>query len=411
MVSRRQAEVSVGSDDASTLSDPVPGGVTVVVRANINSIAHIDPQAESFTVVIAVKLLWIDPRLAGGAVASTDLDSIAWRPNWVLSNAVEDPSTIDDAVEYDDFAEGRMARFTRIRATVVCDVDLIEFPFDTQQLRVTLRFPRHHVQGINAVEVASQDGGVKLQRQFLRDKEFDLVSLEALVRYAGDKGHDSALHDVGSAAQPGVAPGAGAGSSAAVARIRAKVLQPVEPPRNRKPEFNVVVTVRRRPVFWLSAIVLPVFMCVLTAFDAFVMDVTEHGDRMALVVTLLLTVVAIKFSLADSLPRLPYLTFLDRWLLSLFLMLIAIAAECSLVYALQARPWVRRLDYACAASFAVFCVASSALAARHKEQWALVSLVAAAAGAATWAMAPERDAALALWRVVAATGASLETMS
>merc|ERR1712113_758644 len=82
-------------------------------------------------------------------------------------------------------------------------------------------------------------------------------------------------------------------------------------------------------------------------------------------VTLLLTVVTVRFTVSDRLPRLPYLTFLDRWLLLLFLVLVVIGIECSIVFLLRdvaGGALSRRIDFICAVSLSSLTMAASALA-------------------------------------------------
>jgi hypothetical protein len=60
---------------------------------------------------------------------------------------------------------------------------------------------------------------------------------------------------------------------------------------------------------------------VALCFSAFCIDVADLADRMSIILTLLLTAVAFKFVIADSLPKLSYSTYIDYFLLMNFFVL------------------------------------------------------------------------------------------
>lgn len=62
-------------------------------------------------------------------------------------------------------------------------------------------------------------------------------------------------------------------------------------------------------------------------FTSYSVPIPDLGDRASITLSLLLTAVAYKLVLADILPRVSYLTALDKYVLICFTMLIVIAAE------------------------------------------------------------------------------------
>jgi len=54
------------------------------------------------------------------------------------------------------------------------------------------------------------------------------------------------------------------------------------------------------------------------------------SDRISLLVSIVLTSVAFKFAIKDSLPSLPYMTILDKWLTCLFFIFFIAAIETTI---------------------------------------------------------------------------------
>jgi hypothetical protein len=232
-------------------------------------------------------------------------------------------------------------RYQRIAATMRAPVDLRRFPFDEQELRIVLRFPRHRSQGIHRIRL--DPIAAEMEPDSLSNSEFECVAVRAFVRYAGAK-------------QPSWSPEEVAVDESVLVALDERDV-------NLKPEIVVALSVRRRPSYWLFSVIVPTLLCTAVGFDVFLMDpVDHHTDRMSLVVTLLLTVVAVRFTLGEKLPNLPYLTFLDRWLLFLFVVLISLAFECAAVFALNDKTSARRVDRACAIFLGFGVICSSALA-------------------------------------------------
>jgi hypothetical protein len=70
-------------------------------------------------------------------------------------------------------------------------------------------------------------------------------------------------------------------------------------------------------------------------FMDFCIEFTELGDRASVTLTLLLTLVAQKFTLSPDVPKISYLTFLDKYILSCLLLVILVAIENMIVIILK----------------------------------------------------------------------------
>ena len=98
----------------------------------------------------------------------------------------------------------------------------------------------------------------------------------------------------------------------------------------KQPSINIRVKIERNYGMYFSNIYLMAFVTTVSTLLAFSMDPVEDlADRFGLVVTLLLTAVAFQFVISTELPKLPYLTILDEYIITsfcfLFMLMIMIA--------------------------------------------------------------------------------------
>jgi len=91
---------------------------------------------------------------------------------------------------------------------------------------------------------------------------------------------------------------------------------PYESPE-RKSYSKIVLRMymMRRPNTWFYNVMLPTFMITTLSLSEFSMTIEDVEARCGAGLTALLTIVAMKFTVASRLPDLPYLTMLDQYLL------------------------------------------------------------------------------------------------
>jgi hypothetical protein len=115
---------------------------------------------------------------------------------------------------------------------------------------------------------------------------------------------------------------------------------------NNKPEFRIELHIKRKPNFWCWVIVVPNLGCSLVGLTCLVLSPTDLNDRIGIVLTLILTTVAFKFTVNERMPILPYLTLLDGWLLAMFSIYLVVAFENVVVFLLtQPKVVPHRTDY------------------------------------------------------------------
>jgi len=90
-----------------------------------------------------------------------------------------------------------------------------------------------------------------------------------------------------------------------------------------KGEIEITVMAQRDPNYYLMNYILVMFFVVLSNVSCIAMDPADAtGDRLAVSTTLLLTSVAFKFVLAESLPQVGYQTWMDMYIMGGFIYLM-----------------------------------------------------------------------------------------
>jgi len=80
------------------------------------------------------------------------------------------------------------------------------------------------------------------------------------------------------------------------------------------PTYCISLQFRRKYDGWLKNVFLLLWLISSFSFSAFSLDPMEHhGDRIGIILTLLLTATAFKFVISDSLPKVTYMTVLDKY--------------------------------------------------------------------------------------------------
>jgi hypothetical protein len=216
--------------------------------------------------------------------------------HFILKNAVEvtflDRSPIE--IKYGMYRSKNWL----FHAKLQLDFVLNRFPFDTQKIRLLFRIPRVNVQNVR--KVSTIFSATKAMQ--LHTKEFAKHPLVAK--------SDSAWH---------------------VLSVQKEViiLDPNED--NFKPEYHVSIEIQRESFYYVVNIGMPNALLAMIGFSVFLVPSTELVNRLTIILTILLTVIAFKFSVTDKLPVLSYNTLLDKYSLILIFTIFMICFECCLV--------------------------------------------------------------------------------
>jgi hypothetical protein len=84
---------------------------------------------------------------------------------------------------------------------------------------------------------------------------------------------------------------------------------------NFKPNYDIGSIIRRKGWYYVVNIALPNLALAILGFSVYEMDTTEVASRISVSTTLLLTAIALKFSVVNLLPILCYQTALEKYCL------------------------------------------------------------------------------------------------
>lgn len=276
--------------DAESIPAQEPDtGLPVEVRLslNINKIYDIRPVDESFNVDAYLAANWMDAR-AGLLVPATDnyitleddgvdeWHSKVWKPSLEIINILG-PKDISNKrlIIYKD---GRVFYNERFNATLQSQMNFRKFPFDTQDLQIVIE-PFSYA--ASKIEFSPQSRVYPTENSAWPMLEWRAIGRacqvgEQLYEYLAD-----------STAEKKFA------------------------------QFAFTLTVERIPGYFILQIFLPLAVIMLCAWSIFF--VKDGATQLSLISTLMLTVYAFNFFITDSLPKLPYGTFLGKIIIISFI--------------------------------------------------------------------------------------------
>lgn len=264
--------------DADAAATSNPRKVTVGFR--LHAITDIQEPAETFTAICYLHLRWRDPSLvAPGGQRQILIEDAAlakageiWRPDIHFvneANAAEVKHAMlaiapDGTVDFD----------RELEVTLTSDLDLHSFPFDRQVLTMEIE------SAYSAEDLVLEPN----PRQMVAD------ALKLAQWTAGPLRWSSAL---------------------------------VEDPLDRDKYHRLTVTleVARRPGFYVWQVFVPLFILILIASTVFFLPAEDLADRISVITTSLLTAVALSYAVHTDLPKISYLTAVDRLFVTVYVFL------------------------------------------------------------------------------------------
>jgi Neurotransmitter-gated ion-channel ligand binding domain/Neurotransmitter-gated ion-channel transmembrane region len=319
----RSAETPTLIDRPNADAGPTQISVGIWV-VNINSI---DSAQQTFTADIAVVLRWKDPRLAhtGSGVVHYPLDQV-WNPRVVIVNETNSVNRrLPESVEVE--GDGTVLHRQRYVGAFSQPLHLKSFPFDKQTFRVQLvaiRFTPKEV-------------------QFVPDQKW----VEAGLKQAGGISPSITLPDW------------------TVATWDIKTLDYALIPGVEYSGYAFEFTASRNVQYYILKVILPLVLIVIMSWTVFWIDPVHSSSQISVAVTSMLTLIAYRFAIDSQLPRLPYMTRLDAFILTgtvlVFFSLIEVLIT-TILETRQQRELAKKIDRYCRAIFPViFVIASIAI--------------------------------------------------
>jgi len=309
---------------------PRPDGDTGPTKVRfafwLADITSIDSVAQTFSAGIVIVLRWSDPKLAhpGPGAKRFALDDI-WYPEILIGNEAEAadislPETADVA------PDGTVVYRQRIVGAFSQSLNLRAFPFDHDTFRVRIIAPGHRPEDI----------------EFLPDER---------------------------AVAAGLRDGVGMADNLTLQDWRVtSIISRVEPyritPGVEFAGFTVECAAARRAQHFVLKVILPLVLIVMMSWAVFWVEPTDTGSQIGVAVTAMLTLIAYRFAIDVYVPRLPYNTTLDAFVLMSSLLVFFSLIEVMVTTKLANRDRLglaRLIDRRCRWAFPLVFVAASAV--------------------------------------------------
>jgi hypothetical protein len=297
---------------------PIPGGIAtdpilqppfedgkpidVLIGLHVVNLAAIDEVSEQFQVDAYLFEQWIDKRLAYTSEGPQDQvrnysAGQIWVPQLEMINAAS-PRTRGE-VSIMVSPDGRVQYVERLLVDLSSRFELRRFPFDKQQLVVI-------------VHPFLADGP---RIRFKMDQEStwtasEFTSFSSLAQW----------HLLGMRSELLVAPTYGGLTV---------------------PEARFEINVERRSSFYIWKVFLPLLLMVFLSWAVFWIEAGDLSNQIQVAVTTILTVIAFAFAISATMPRLPYLTYIDAFFLECYIYVFIAVVELMTVHVTH-RTEVRR---------------------------------------------------------------------
>ena len=274
----------------------------VFLRLNIFQIGDVDTVACTFTATFFITATWLDRSLEFAKLEAIDdaaeraaFISQSFDPDLEFMNAVGQPvyegGPTFELVEWrrdpKDLSRPAICVRMRVTGTFREKFELGWFPFDVQPLNIIVT-SKHRS---DRMTLHGETENSRVRTEFMVTPEFTI-------------------------------------SPVAFASCTQR---PLRAAHKGYPFLYGGVVAWRKHGYYSWNVFLPTFMLTLMSVATFAVPAGDVADRLGVILTLVLTSVAFKFIVAQSLPKIPYNTCLDWYVLISFVILSAIVTNCAAV--------------------------------------------------------------------------------
>jgi hypothetical protein len=293
--SARAVQTPTGIATDPVLQPPPYTGqpLDVVIGLHIVNIAAIDEVSEQFQLDAYMFERWKDPRLAYSPEGPQDqVRNYAfgqiWIPQLEMINAATPRQR--DEVSIMVSPDGTVRYAERLLVTLSSRFELRRFPFDEQRLMVIIH--PFLVDGSH-IKFKLNDTSTWTATEF--------QSYSSLAQW----------HLISMSSQLLIAPTYGGLTM---------------------PEARFEIDVKRRSSFYLWKVFLPLLLMVFLSWAVFWIEPSDLSNQIQVAVTTILTVIAFAFAISATMPRLPYLTYIDAFFLECYIYVFLAVVELMTVH-------------------------------------------------------------------------------
>lgn len=288
----------------------------VGIRVEIFRIYDICAEASHFTCDFEVFMEWCDPEIVG--IEATDESKVpggrnnagcfdpqgGWRPKWtphlLFHNQYDRLATWCKKYHVVDRDTGKVSAKLGYRGQFYDVMDMKMFPFDRQVLHVVIASEHPLME----MEYVQHPTGKKDTMLYENLAEWDLYNPRKANLLRPQAYHDIlGDHNVGFQ------------------------------------RYIVQIRVERRYMYFVYNVFTPIFFMALLTATTWSINPTISGERIAATFTLLLSLIAFKFAIAQHMPLVPYLTYLDQYMIMAFLSIVSVAIENAVCAQISDDPW------------------------------------------------------------------------
>jgi hypothetical protein len=301
----------------ASIARPDTEGPTVVTAGiYIIDIPDLNEFQNTFQAELEFTAGWVDPRLAfqpgaedpGPRIylaedADEELRRI-WGPYLGGVNVVGKPTMLKTmlAVEPD----GRARNLVRITGRIKTAMDFRRFPFDRQTLELRVRPFSSDITEVRLEPNAERTGFDPAFHM----PEWEVLGVRTEVGEVSVPGHPEAFS-----------------------------------------QLTLLIDVKRKSGFYIWKILVPIITIVIISWVIFWMTDELLGRRASASATAILTLIAYQFVLAGTLPRIPYLTVMDKIILLSFILTAVSMIINVVVKYLEGTRTAKRIDWICRWAF------------------------------------------------------------
>jgi len=268
---------TIGNLDAQEYDELSPD---VEVKIYLIDIDSIDNVSQSFVANLTMVLRWLDPSLAhhGQDSINKDLKDI-WYPRVQILNQQRLVKTFPESVEVRP--DGEVIYRQRLWGSFSQPLELREFPFDTQRLKILLGNINFGSKKVRLM--TSPDSGIS---ENLSIPDWEVLQWNFVA--------ENLRFDNESSLLPGM-----------VFSMEAK----------------------RDTNYFKFKVILPLILIVMMSWLVFWIDASLPASQISVAVTAMLIMIAYRFALANMLPKLPFLTTLDIFVIASTVMVFLAMVE------------------------------------------------------------------------------------
>jgi hypothetical protein len=268
--------------------------IEVRLTLHINKIYDIRPVDESYSIDAYLTADWIDPR-ARTLVPETeekivlednlvdDIRDELWSPSFEVINITGPKESSNKRIFI--HKNGKVVYTERFKAVMHSEMNFRKFPFDSQELKVTIE---PFAYASSKMTFSDKSKVFPTESNAWPMTEWTVTSRTCEVN---DSQYDFLVDITG---------------------------------ERYFPQFEFSVQIQRIPDYFIYQIIVPLIIIMLCAWS--VHFINDSATQLSLISTLMLTVYAFNFFIADSIPKLPYNTFLGKLIVisfsAIFLQLI-----------------------------------------------------------------------------------------